>query len=353
MTPKLKILHLEDLASDAELVDRVLKKSGLDFEKKLVTNKEDFIQSLETFAPGIILSDHSLPSFDSQEALKIVKEKGITVPFILITATVSEEYAVSIMKEGAWDYILKDRLQRLPSAIESVMDRFNLERQAAQDREHYHRMQEKLITETSVKVQEREREEIGTELHDNINQILASTKMYLETAKIDMELKDELIHKSIQGLSLAIKEIRQLSHRLVAPSLSNTSLTQAISDLMENFKMVVSLRLHLHASAFNEEIVNEEVKLMLYRIIQEQFTNIVKHSGASNIYIRLQTTDGIILLTVRDDGKGFDPRKVSPGIGLRNMNNRAAVYNGIMQLISAPGKGCTLEVSIPNDQQES
>ncbi len=127
MTQKLKILHLEDLASDAELIERELKKSNIQFELLLVGNKQEFENAIKEFNPEIILSDHSLPSFSSIEALRIVKSKGIKIPFILITATVSEEFAVSIIKEGADDYILKDRLQRLPSAILNAIKKKQLE----------------------------------------------------------------------------------------------------------------------------------------------------------------------------------------------------------------------------------
>ena len=361
MKEPLKILHLEDMPADAELIERALKKSSLQYEKLLVSNKPDFIKALQEFNPDVIISDHSLPAFDSQEALKIVNEMGITVPFILVTATVSEEYAVNVMKEGAWDYILKDRLQRLPNAIISALDKFNLEAERRKNEEtlrssekkykvlfesnpmpmwmldrvsldildvnesainHYgyskeeflhlnatqlrpeedvlqylsharrsnpglyksgvwrHKkkngdimlveiiahdvlydeiparlilanditerrraetelarqriMQQKLITETAVQAQEREREEIGKELHDNINQILTATKLYLEFAQIaEPELVSDMLDKSYKNLQMAIEEIRHLSHRLVAPSLGDISLVQAISQLLE------------------------------------------------------------------------------------------------------------------------
>jgi PAS domain S-box-containing protein len=117
MIQSLKILHIEDIASDAEFIERTLKKSGIAFEKLLVDTKEEYIKALDNFNPDIILSDHSLPAFNSLEALQILKQRGANTPFILITATVSEEFAVSVMKEGASDYVLKDRLQRLPNAI--------------------------------------------------------------------------------------------------------------------------------------------------------------------------------------------------------------------------------------------
>jgi DNA-binding response OmpR family regulator len=126
MEKKLKILHLEDLPTDAELVERELKKGSMAFEKLVVDTKEDFMHALHEFKPDIVLSDHSLPSFNSMEALKIVKETAGHIPFILITATVSEEFAVEIMKEGACDYILKDRLQRLPNAVMGAMQMYEL-----------------------------------------------------------------------------------------------------------------------------------------------------------------------------------------------------------------------------------
>src|SRR5580692_5101947 len=106
----LKILHLEDLPSDSELVDRELKKARFVFEKKLATGRADFIEALEQFKPDIILSDHTLPSFNSREELELTRKHGLLIPFILVTSTVSEEYAVNIIREGASDYILKDRM---------------------------------------------------------------------------------------------------------------------------------------------------------------------------------------------------------------------------------------------------
>ena len=131
MDRPLKILHLEDLAADAEIVERVLRKAQFRFEKKVVVDKPDFIRALRDFRPDIILSDHSLPAFNSLEALRITKEEGIPAPFILVTATVSEEYAVNVIKEGASDYILKDRLERLPNAVQNALDKRRAEEELA------------------------------------------------------------------------------------------------------------------------------------------------------------------------------------------------------------------------------
>ncbi|MEO6454504.1 MAG: PAS domain S-box protein [Ginsengibacter sp.] len=129
MNKRLKILHLEDVRSDAELIGRVLKKGNIDCERLVVDTKDNFIKALKDFSPDIILSDHSLPSFNSHEALIIFQEARIKIPFILITAAISEEFAVDVIKRGADDYLLKDRLERLPTAIHNSLEKFRMERE--------------------------------------------------------------------------------------------------------------------------------------------------------------------------------------------------------------------------------
>ncbi len=129
MNKAIRIIHLEDQRSDADIVKRELDKSDIQFEILWVTNKKDFQKALNEFSAHIILSDHSLPSFNSQQALKIVREEHLDIPFILVTATMSDEFAVSLMREGIADYILKDRLQRLPKAILNAIEKYDGEKE--------------------------------------------------------------------------------------------------------------------------------------------------------------------------------------------------------------------------------
>ncbi|HLI92038.1 MAG TPA: response regulator [Puia sp.] len=344
MDRPLKILHLEDLPSDAEMVDRVLRKAQLRFEKKVVIDKPDFLKALREFQPDIILSDHSLPAFNSLEALKITREEGNQSPFILVTATVSEEYAVNVIKEGASDYILKDRLERLPNAVQNALDRRRTEEELVRQRDR----QQKLVMETSIQVQEREREEIGKELHDNINQILAAAKLYLEIAiKDDDDSRLEAMEKSQQNLTLAMEEIRKLSQSLVAPSVGGLGLDQALRKLLENFPVGESLEVDLDTSGYTEDISNDDIKLTCYRIAQVQLNNIVKHARASKASILLDRVADRLVMTIRDDGVGFNTSGKTAGIGLRNIRNRVGFYNGVVLIDSEPGRGCTLTVSIP------
>ncbi len=120
----IRILHIEDSTADAGFVARELRKANMSFNQIVVNTEDAFVNELELAMPDIVLSDHSLPAFNSLEALKIIQNKGLIVPFILITGNTSEEFAVSVIKAGADDYILKDRIQRLPSAIKNAVEKF-------------------------------------------------------------------------------------------------------------------------------------------------------------------------------------------------------------------------------------
>jgi signal transduction histidine kinase/DNA-binding response OmpR family regulator len=121
MKEKLNVLLLEDNVLDAELIKRTLVKGNLNFDLCVVGTKAKFQNALRDYPADIILSDHSLPNFDSHEALEMIKASGLIVPFILITSTMTDEFAVQVMQAGADDYIIKDRLHRLPSAVTSLV----------------------------------------------------------------------------------------------------------------------------------------------------------------------------------------------------------------------------------------
>lgn len=122
MKTVLKVLIIEDSLDDVDLIERELKRGGIEFTSLVVKDRIDYERQLKEFNPDVILSDHSLPQFNSIEAMDIWKKFQISsnslIPFILITGSVSEEFAVHSIRSGAHDYILKDRLKRLPSSVQ-------------------------------------------------------------------------------------------------------------------------------------------------------------------------------------------------------------------------------------------
>src|SRR5208283_2032142 len=115
---KLRILILEDQMNDVELVVRTLRRSGIDFIYKNIASAKEFISTLENESWDVILADYNMPQFNAPEALKLLNEKGIDIPFIVVSGTIGEQHAVDIMKTGADDYVMKDNLARLGPAVE-------------------------------------------------------------------------------------------------------------------------------------------------------------------------------------------------------------------------------------------
>ncbi len=161
------------------------------------------------------------------------------------------------------------------------------------------------------------------------------------------DLHSERLYKSKENINLAIAEIRKLSQALVAPSLGDVTLLQVIQALLESIRIASSLEIELITDNYEEHAMDADLKLMLYRILQEQMNNILKHSKASKVVVKIGIRNKQVRLLIKDDGVGFDTSKTSSGIGLRNMINRASYYDGITRILSSPGKGCTLEVNVP------
>jgi len=114
---------VEDLVTDAELIERELRKANISFDSRRVDTKEGFVEALKDFKPQLVLSDYALPQFSGPEALRLLRQTEMPVPFILVTGSLTEEVAVECMKDGAHDYILKTSLKRLPSAVLNALEK--------------------------------------------------------------------------------------------------------------------------------------------------------------------------------------------------------------------------------------
>lgn len=207
---------------------------------------------------------------------------------------------------------------------------------------------QKLLVKATIDGQEKEREEIGKELHDNINQYLTTARLYLEVAKekADGEVK-EMINLSHKTLSDIVKEIRKLSQSLVPLTLGDIGLVESIQGLCDSIIQAHTIEIELHSRHFEESVLTDNLKLMLFRIFQEQLNNILRHSEASHMHITFESDAEYVLLMINDDGKGFDTTTHKKGRGLSNISSRANLMNGKMDIKSSPGNGCTLSILIP------
>ncbi|MEO6539892.1 MAG: PAS domain S-box protein [Ferruginibacter sp.] len=198
--------------------------------------------------------------------------------------------------------------------------------------------------------QEKERRELGMELHDNVNQLLGATLLYMgvviKSGNVGKEESD-VLKNCVEYVHEAIKDLRNLSHRLTPYTKEEVSLKRIIELLIEPMQKTKQFDIILHVDPFETDAINSEIQTNLYRIVQEQLTNILKHAEASQVKINVRLTKKLIKLSIADNGKGFDPCTLKDGIGLENIKRRAEMFSGKCKFKSSPGNGCELMVEIP------
>jgi two-component system sensor histidine kinase UhpB len=298
--------------------------------------------------------DWLLKSIHPDDVQRITK--SISVRLEHHTEKWTEEYRL-LAADGTYrdvfsrGYILYDvngHPYRLYGATMDITEKKRLEKELSSKRLE----EQKLITDITIRAQEKERNELGKELHDNINQILATAKMYLGLKRSNSSEPDELIERSYESVNFAIEEIRKLSKSLVAPSLQKMDIGKAIEELVGNVNLTQVLQIEFINGIEQLPHLDKNRELMIYRVVQEQVNNILKHANAKKAVIILKPAAGNLCLSIADDGIGFDTEKAMAGIGLSNISSRVEFYTGNLNIISSPGKGCMLEITIPFGNEE-
>lgn len=232
---------------------------------------------------------------------------------------------------------------RIIGAAENITERKRLEMQLLKKELD----KQKLISQAIIETQEQERSEIGKELHDNVNQVLTTTKLYLDLSISNAEMKDELILKSSKNIIYVINEIRQLSRSLMNPSLGDLGLSESIQELIDSVNLTGRLITRLNSAPSLENSLSENQKLMVYRIVQETVNNALKHAEAQVVNIKIHDYDQWVELFIEDDGIGFNFDTVKKGSGLKHIQNRVYLANGTLTINTAPGKGCRIMINFP------
>jgi signal transduction histidine kinase len=200
------------------------------------------------------------------------------------------------------------------------------------------------IARAVLKAQEIERHKIGLELHDNINQILVSVRLYIDAIQREPQCRTDLIATAKEYLDLAIAEIRALGKKRVMP-LKGCDLKELIDELiMEMNDRTDTTFISMVQPGL---AIDDDLKLNIFRIVQEQIMNILKHACASLANVTIGQVDRALFIKIADNGKGFDPLIRRKGIGITNMINRVESYNGAVLIDSNPGEGCSIEIRIP------
>jgi PAS domain S-box-containing protein len=284
----------------------------------------------------------AMDSFESiiyQEDLDLAREKNRKR---LDGELLTDDYVLRVVKkDGSIAYIQTIismiLYQHAPASLGSVIDIT------------YKLQEDKRINKAVIDAQERERIQIGMELHDNVQQIIAGSMLTLDFVFASYHKKNEAINalrdiKRYLGESVA--ELRRISHKLAPSMRFENSLEEKVRALVETMNIGRSADFRLEIDRFGQPL-SQEVQLAFYRIVQEQLTNILKYANASAISIRLKDLGRKITLSIKDNGRGFDPATKKSGIGLENIRRRVAALEGDMKIVSSVGHGCELLLQVP------
>lgn len=363
----LKILSLEDLEEDFFLITHALRKSGMDFVAKRVDTKDDFTNALETFGAHVILCDHSLPQFNSNEALRIFHQRKLQIPFILVTGAVSEEFAVSSLKHGADDYVLKSNLARLPNVIDNALKQKEAERQKLEAAQALAKQNEALI-----KIN-KELDSFVYSISHNLRAPLMSVLGLLDLARnesnaVVIQQYHEMMKSSVCKLDDTLKEIleyaRNARQGLVVGEID---FERMINDNFERMQFMPGYE-RIQKQIFMEgdgPFYSDQYRLSL--ILNNLISNAIKYSDpakeTSLIHITIKLFPDKVSLTFKDNGIGIEQdyiqkvfnmffrateKNEGAGLGLYIVKEAVEKLEGTIELDSRIGKGTVFKIDLPN-----
>jgi PAS domain S-box-containing protein len=203
------------------------------------------------------------------------------------------------------------------------------------------------ILKATIAAQEKERSLIGRELHDNVNQVLTTVKLYTELCYHEEKPNKELLYKSLNQVNYCIEEIRNLSRRLAVPKTEDENFSKLIRELIDSINATRKTNIELITHGVKNLELNQELKTTVYRIVQEQLTNVLKYAHATEVKVTIAATKSVLAVEVQDNGMGFNLEEKKNSNGLTNMRSRTQLLGGTMHFETAPGRGCTLTAEFP------
>jgi signal transduction histidine kinase len=370
MESTLKILILEDMEEDVVLIKRTLKNAGLLFEARQAHSREGFIQALNEYSADVILSDHSLPQFNSVEALEICKKRGSQVPFILVTGAVSEEFAVTCLKQGADDYVLKSNLARLPNAITNALKQKEAELA-------------KIKAAQTLQSQNAELKKINKELDSfvysvshNLRAPLMSVLGLLDLAKneshhVNSNALDEyfsMMETSIHKLDETVKEILDYSRNARQNlSIEQIDLERMINDNFEKMQFMPGSKLIKNKVAVEAYAPFHSDTYRLSVIMNNLISNSIKYYDENKhdpfIKVTARVDKEKASLEFEDNGIGIEERYVNKvfdmffrgternkgaGLGLYIVKEAVEKLGGRISIESKVGSGTCFKLELPN-----
>lgn len=365
----LNILILEDVDEDADLIMHELRSDGLIFTTTRIDSRDEFLKAIREDRFDIILSDHSLPQFNSMEALKICRRLGLLIPFVLITGTVSEEFAVLCLKQGAEDYILKSNLSRLPQAVRSAISKCKLQEQRLKDELELRQQNEKLL-----KVNQ-ELDNFVYSVSHNLRSPLMSVLGLVNLAQKEDDERDsyfssyfQMINQSIGKLDDTLKEILDYSRNTRSETVvSKIDIAKMVNDCLDQLRYLKEFNRVETCIVVegNDPFYSDYYRLQI--IFKNLFSNALKycdvHKDQCQITLHAAITPQHVSLCVEDNGigirKNLMPKVLTmffrgteksdgAGLGLYIVKETVSRMEGTLTIDSTEGVGTTVRITLPN-----
>lgn len=201
---------------------------------------------------------------------------------------------------------------------------------------------ERSVLKAKVEIREETLKYVGQELHDNVGQVLSLIKLYLSRPQLQQKTDVTLL------IDQAIRDIRSLAHTLNINRVDRYTLRDFIAQELAKVQKAGTMKISFAHEGFCEP-ADSQRRLMIIRIFQECINNILKHAEANQIFVKLATENGSCILSIADNGLGFDPEHGYRGTGLVNLHDRAKLIGGDIRIASSPGLGTSITLRIPQE----
>lgn len=327
-----EIYEKVQLATSDTIWDWDIKKDTLQFNKGIIESygypKEMMVSSVEWREKNIHPDDLERVQLSIADCFE---KKNTTISLEYRFKAANNRY--KFVYDRAFVVFYKGKPIRMVGAMQDIT---------------FQKEEELRLAKTIIKAQEAERHFIGQELHDNVNQLLVASQLNLGMVKkMNPEKAAELIDNIKEYISTAINEIRNLSHQLSPSSFGDVTLKDVFENLLQGINANNNYKIQLKFLYPQNEPMDQDLQITLYRILQEALNNIVKYASANVIEIVVDKTDKGISMSIADNGVGFTITTSKKGIGLNNIKRRVESFEGSFKITSSPGKGCKIQVLLP------
>ncbi len=350
--PPIQLLVVEDSELDYDLLLALLARGGRPVRARRVEDEAGMRAVFQDGPVDVVVTDHSLPQFDSLAALAVAKSHDPDLPVIVVSGEMSEELAVAVLHAGADDFILKSRLFRVGPALTRSLQAARERRAGREAAAALEQSETRLraLTRHLETIKEEERHRIAREIHDDIGATLTALRFELVGLARQGQTQPAQAPRLAAMLGLleqAVAASHRIQHNLRPPVL-DAGLVAALQWLVRSFASRTSIVATFETN--REDLpLPAECAAAMYRVAQESLSNISKYAQAQHVSVQLFAATGEVTLEVSDDGVGFDPGmlQATPGFGLRGLIERARGFGGWAEISSAPGRGTTVMFSVP------